>query len=107
MDVFEVLFLQTGGTDFYDFLLRRDVPWTHETVVAALAELARVVGDGENVAGGAEGALATDAAAAAARLSSDPPEAAQLSAGEEAEAGAAAPFPALGDAGPAAIVTGN
>jgi alpha-glucoside transport system substrate-binding protein len=107
MDVFEVLFLQTGGTDFYDFLLGRDVPWTHETVVAALEELARVVGDEENVAGGAEGALATDAAAAAARLNADPPGAAQLFAGEEAEAGAAAPFPALGDAGPAVIVTGD
>jgi alpha-glucoside transport system substrate-binding protein len=107
MDVFEVLFLQTGGIDFYDFLLGRDVPWTHETVVAALGELARVVGDEENVAGGAVGALATDAAAAAARLRAEPPEAAQLFAGEEAAAGAAAPFPALGDAGPAAVVTGD
>jgi alpha-glucoside transport system substrate-binding protein len=112
MDVFEVLFLQTGGVDFYDFLLGRDVPWTHETVVAALEELARVVGDAANVAGGAEGALATGTAAAAARLAGDPPEAAQLFAGEEAGAGAGAgvaavPFPALGDAGPAAIVTGD
>ena len=107
MDVFETIFLQVGGTDFYDFLTGRDIPWTHETVVESLRQLARVVGDEANIAGGVDGALATDAAAAAARLAADPPEAAQLFAGEEAEAGAAAPFPALGEAGPAAIVTGD
>lgn len=107
MDVFEAVFLQVGGTDFYDFLVARDVPWTHETVVSALEEAVRVLGDEEHVAGGAEGALATDSAAAAARLRADPPEAAQLFAGEQAEAGAVTPFPALDDAGPAAIVTGD
>ena len=107
MDVFETIFLQVGGTDFYDLLAARNIPWTHETVVESLRQLARMVGDEPNVAGGADGALATDAVAAAARLGTDPPEAAQLFAGEEAAAGAAAPFPALGDAGPAAIVTGD
>ncbi|HXV33019.1 MAG TPA: extracellular solute-binding protein [Gaiellaceae bacterium] len=107
MDVFEALFLQTGGTDFYDFLLGRNVPWTHETVVAALEELARVVGDEESVAGGVEGALSTDLQAAAAQVAGDPPEAAQLLGGEEAGAGTAGLFPPLGGAGPVAIVTGD
>ena len=63
MDVFETILLEVGGPDFYDLLLRREVPWTHETVVESLRQLARVVGDEPNVAGGVEGALATDAAA--------------------------------------------
>jgi alpha-glucoside transport system substrate-binding protein len=107
MDTFESIFLQVGGTDFYDFLAGRDIPWTHETVVDSLRELARVVGDEADVAGGVDGALETDLAAAARRVEAEPPEAAQLFAGEGAAETAAMPFPAIGEAGPAAIVTGD
>ena len=36
MDVFETILLEVGGADFYDLLVRREVPWTHETVVESL-----------------------------------------------------------------------
>jgi ABC-type glycerol-3-phosphate transport system substrate-binding protein len=107
MDPFETILLPAGCTDFYAFLAGTDLLWTHETVVESLRQLARVVGDEANIAGGAEGALETGLAAAADRVETDPPEAAQLFAGEGAAETAAAPFPAVGEAGPAAIVTGD
>jgi alpha-glucoside transport system substrate-binding protein len=82
MDLFEDIYLGTAGPDFYDLLVGREIPWTHETVVGALQMLVQVAGDDEDIAGGIEGALATDFSGAVGQLEADPPAAAQLLAGD-------------------------
>jgi alpha-glucoside transport system substrate-binding protein len=111
MDLFEDIYLGTAGPDFYDLLVGREIPWTHETVVGALQMLVQVAGDDEDIAGGIEGALATDFSGAVGQLEADPPAAAQLFAGDRLGADLGdgvvpAPFPATGE-GPTALVTGD
>jgi alpha-glucoside transport system substrate-binding protein len=59
-DIFENIYLRTAGPDLYDQLARHEIPWTHASVKEALREMAKVVGDTDNIVGGRNGALQTD-----------------------------------------------
>ena len=59
-DLFENIYLRTAGADMYDQLSRHEIPWTDQSVKDALAEMAKIVGDADNIVGGTEGALQSD-----------------------------------------------
>jgi alpha-glucoside transport system substrate-binding protein len=59
-DLFENIYLRTAGGDMYDQLSRHEIPWTDQSVKDALTEMAKVVGDADNIAGGTQGALQSD-----------------------------------------------
>jgi ABC-type glycerol-3-phosphate transport system substrate-binding protein len=58
-DLFENIYLRTAGPDLYDQLSRHEIPWTDQSVKDALAVMAEILGDSDNIAGGTEGALQT------------------------------------------------
>jgi alpha-glucoside transport system substrate-binding protein len=59
-DLFENIYLRTAGPDKYDQLSDHKIPWTDPSVKKALTEMAKVLGDSKNIAGGTTGALQTD-----------------------------------------------
>ena len=59
-DLFENIYLRTAGPEKYDQLSTHEIPWTDQSVKDALTEMAKVLGDTENIAGGTSGALQTD-----------------------------------------------
>jgi len=59
-DIFENIYLRQAGPEKYDQLAAHEIPWTDQSVKDALAEMAKIVGDGDNLAGGTSGALQTD-----------------------------------------------
>jgi alpha-glucoside transport system substrate-binding protein len=59
-DLFENIYLRTAGGDMYDQLSNHEIPWTDQSVKDALAEMAKIVGDADNIVGGTEGALQSD-----------------------------------------------
>src|ERR671918_649011 len=61
----------------YDQLAAHEIPWTDQSVKDALTEMARIVGDAQNVAGGVQGALQTDFPTSVTQVFADPPAAAQ------------------------------
>ena len=81
-DLFENVYLRTAGADMYDQLTNHDIPWTDESVKNALATMANIVGDPQNLAGGTEGALQTDMPSSVAKVFSDSPEAAMVVIGD-------------------------
>jgi alpha-glucoside transport system substrate-binding protein len=113
-DLFENIYLRAAGPEMYDQLATHEIPWTDESVTNALTEMAKILGDTDNIAGGTSGALQTDFPTSVTRVFADPPEAAQVIEGDfvggvvadetQAEPGTGfnvAPFPDIGDsAGP-------
>jgi ABC-type glycerol-3-phosphate transport system substrate-binding protein len=81
-DLFENIYLRTAGPELYDQLSRHEIPWTDQSVKDALTEMAKVVGDTDNVAGGAQGALQTDFPTSVTQVFADPPKAAQVLEGD-------------------------
>jgi alpha-glucoside transport system substrate-binding protein len=81
-DLFENVYIRTAGADMYDQLTNHDIPWTDESVKNALATMANIVGDPQNLAGGTEGALQTDMPSSVAKVFSDSPEAAMVVIGD-------------------------
>jgi alpha-glucoside transport system substrate-binding protein len=59
-DLFENIYIRTAGAEKYDQLATHEIPWTDQSVKDALTEMAKIVGDTENIAGGKAGALQTD-----------------------------------------------
>jgi alpha-glucoside transport system substrate-binding protein len=59
-DLFENIYLRTAGPEMYDQLSTHEIPWTDQSVKDALTEMAKIVGDTENIVGGTSGALQTD-----------------------------------------------
>jgi alpha-glucoside transport system substrate-binding protein len=59
-DLFENIYLRQAGPELYDQLSRHEIPWTHASVKSALREMAKVVGDTDNIVGGRTGALQSD-----------------------------------------------
>jgi ABC-type glycerol-3-phosphate transport system substrate-binding protein len=114
-DLFENIYLRQAGTDMYDQLARHEIPWTDQSVKDALTEMAKIVGDPDNIAGGTSGALQTDNASAVPLIMSEQPKAAQYIAGDfvpgvladnPLEPGTGYnvfPFPAINDS-PSAVV---
>jgi alpha-glucoside transport system substrate-binding protein len=81
-DWFENVYLRTAGPEMYDQLTNHEIPWTDQSVKDALTELAKVLGDTDNVAGGTSGALQTDFPTSVTQVFADPPKAAQVYEGD-------------------------
>jgi len=81
-DLFENIYLRTAGADMYDKLAGHQIPWTDASVKTALGEMAKVVGDTSNVAGGTAGALQTDFPTSVTQAFTTPPKAAQVLEGD-------------------------
>jgi ABC-type glycerol-3-phosphate transport system substrate-binding protein len=75
-DLFENIYIRTAGADKYDQLSKHEIPWTDQSVKDALTEMAKIVGDGSNIAGGTNGALQDDFPTSVGNVLSDNPKAA-------------------------------
>ncbi len=81
-DLFENIYIRTAGVEKYDQLTKHEIPWTDQSVKDALAEMAKVVGDTDNIAGGRAGALQTDFPTSVTNVFSKTPKAAQMIEGD-------------------------
>jgi alpha-glucoside transport system substrate-binding protein len=77
-DLFENIYLRTAGSEKYDQLATHDIPWTDQTVKDALTEMAKILGDTDNIFGGKQGALQTDFPTSVTNAFADPPKAAMV-----------------------------
>jgi alpha-glucoside transport system substrate-binding protein len=77
-DLFENIYLRTAGIDMYNQLSRHEIPWTHQSVKDALTEMAKVVGDTDNIVGGTEGALQSDFATSVSNVFAESPKGAMV-----------------------------
>jgi hypothetical protein len=81
-DLFENIYLRTAGAETYDKLAKHEIKWTDKSVKDALAEMAKIVGDTANIAGGKAGALQTDFPTSVANVFSNTPKAAMVIEGD-------------------------
>jgi alpha-glucoside transport system substrate-binding protein len=77
-DLFENIYLRTAGIDMYNQLSRHEIPWTDQSVKDALTEMAKVVGDTDNIVGGTEGALQSDFATSVSNVFAESPKGAMV-----------------------------
>lgn len=77
-DWFENIYIRTAGAEMYDQLTNHDIPWTHDSVKAALETWAELVDDEANLAGGTNGALNTTFEESVTQTFADPPAAATV-----------------------------
>jgi alpha-glucoside transport system substrate-binding protein len=118
-DLFENIYIQTAGPETYDKLAKHEIKWTDQSVKDALAEMAKIVGDTDNIAGGKAGALQTDFPTSVANVFSAKPKAAMVLEGDFVPGVAGEsnplkpeegfnvfPFPAINDS-PASVVGGG
>ncbi|MGH3110464.1 MAG: ABC transporter substrate-binding protein [Gaiellaceae bacterium] len=117
-DLFENIYIRTAGAEMYDQLAAHEIPWTDQSVKDALTQMAEVVGDTDNLAGGRAGALQTDFAGSVAKVLTDSPEAAMVIEGDfvpgtvettlEAETGYNVfAFPSIDGSGPSVVGGGD
>jgi maltose-binding protein MalE len=119
-DLFENIYIRTAGPEKYDQLAAHEIPWTDQSVKDALTEMAKVLGDADNIAGGTQGALQTDFATSVTNAFADPPKAAMVIeadfvAGEIVNSTKAEPetgfnvfdFPSINDSPPAVVGAGD
>ena len=81
-DLFENIYIRTAGVEMYDQLAAHEIPWTDQSVKDALARMAEIYGDTDNIAGGREGALQTDNPGSISKVLTDEPEAAMVIEGD-------------------------
>jgi hypothetical protein len=81
-DLFENIYLRTAGPTKYDALSRHAIPWTDSSVKNALSEMAKVLHDSRNIAGGTAAALQTDFPTAVGNVLATHPKAAQIIEGD-------------------------
>lgn len=81
-DLFENIYLRTAGAEKYDQLAAHEIPWTDPSVVEALTEMRKVIGNPDNIAGGVRGALQADHPRSVAQVFSDPPKAGMVFEGD-------------------------
>lgn len=118
-DLFENIYIRTAGAEKYDQLAKHEIPWTDQSVKDALTEMAKIVGDTDNIAGGQAGALQTDFPTSVSNVFSATPKAAMVLEGDFVPGVAGEgnplepgtgfnvfPFPEIGDSG-AAVVGGG
>jgi alpha-glucoside transport system substrate-binding protein len=119
-DLFENIYIRTAGPEKYDQLATHEIPWTDQSVKDALTEMAKVLGDTDNIAGGTEGALQTDFPTSVTNAFGDDPKAAMVLeadfvAGEIVNSTNAKPetgfnvfaFPSVNDSPPAVVGGGD
>jgi len=117
-DLFENIYLRTAGPEMYDQLSNHEIPWTDQSVKDALTEMGKILGDADNIAGGAAGALQTDFPTSVSNVFAASPKAAQVLEGDFVpgvvehglEPGTdfgVFPFPVIGDSGLAVVGGGD
>ncbi len=118
-DLFENVYIRTAGEEMYDQLTNHEIPWTDQSVKDALAQMAEILGDESNLAGGRETSLQTEMPASVAKVFSEQPEAAMVIIGDfapgvvadnplEPETGYNVfPFPSIDGSGPAVVGGGD
>jgi alpha-glucoside transport system substrate-binding protein len=75
-DMFENIYLRTAGPAKYAALTAHKIKWTDPSVITALKEMAKVIGDTSNIAGGTSGALQTNFNSSVTNAFATPPKAA-------------------------------
>jgi alpha-glucoside transport system substrate-binding protein len=117
-DLFENIYIRTAGAEKYDQLSRHEIPWTDQSVKDALTEMAKVVGDPDNIAGGTAGALQSDFATSVSNVLSESPKAAMVLELEAVPGVVESPleagtgydvfeFPSIDDSPPSVVGAGN
>jgi alpha-glucoside transport system substrate-binding protein len=117
-DLFENIYLRTAGPDMYDQLSKHEIPWTDQSVKDALTEMAKIVGDTDNIAGGTPGALQSDFPTSVSNVLVADPKAAMVIEGDfvpgvvesplKPETGYNVfPFPSINDSPPGVVVSGD
>ena len=117
-DLFENIYLRTAGADMYDQLSRHEIPWTDQSVKDALTEMAKIVGDTDNIVGGTEGALQSDFATSVSNVFAEEPKGAMVIEGDfvpgvvesplEPETGYnVSVFPSINDSPPSVVASGD
>jgi alpha-glucoside transport system substrate-binding protein len=117
-DLFENIYLRTAGIDMYNQLSRHEIPWTDQSVKDALTEMAKVVGDTDNIVGGTEGALQSDFATSVSNVLAESPKGAMVIESTavptvvesplEPETGYNVfPFPSIDDSPPSVVGSGD
>jgi ABC-type glycerol-3-phosphate transport system substrate-binding protein len=118
-DLFENVYIRTAGPEMYDQLVAHEIPWTDQSVKDALAVMAEILGDPDNLAGGTEGSLESDMPSSVAKVFSEDPDAAMVIIGDfapgvnadnplEPETGYNVfTFPAIESSGPAVVGSGD
>jgi alpha-glucoside transport system substrate-binding protein len=117
-DLFENIYLRSAGPEKYDQLSRHEIPWTDQSVKDALTEMAKILGDTDNIAGGTQGALQTDFPTSISNVFTQEPKAAQVLEGDfvpgvvehglEAETDFNVfPFPSVNDSPPSVVGGGD
>ena len=81
-DLFENIYLRTAGGAKYDQLTDHKIKWTDASVKTALKTMADVLEDGNNMAGGTDGALQTSFPDSVSNVFSDSPKAAMVIEGD-------------------------
>jgi alpha-glucoside transport system substrate-binding protein len=81
-DLFENIYLRSAGVAKYQALSQHKIKWTDPSVKTALTEMAKVVGDTNNIAGGKAGALQTDFNTSVSNVFSASPKAAMVIEGD-------------------------
>ena len=116
-DLFENIYLRSAGAEKYDQLSTHEIPWTDQSVKDALTEMAKVIGNGDNIAGGTAGALQTDFPTSVSNVFAEDPKAAMVIEGDFVPGVVESPlqpetgfnvfqFPSFGDE-PASVVGGG
>ena len=119
-DLFENIYIRTAGVEKYDQLTKHEIPWTDQSVKDALTEMAKVLSDTQNIAGGEAGALQTDFPTSVSNVFSNSPKAAMIIEGDfvPGVAGDANPikpetgfnvftFPSINDSPPSVVGGGD
>jgi alpha-glucoside transport system substrate-binding protein len=117
-DLFENIYLRTAGIDMYNQLSRHEIPWTDQSVKDALTEMAKVVGDTDNIVGGTAGALQSDFATSVSNVFAESPKGAMVIESTavptvvesplEPETGYNVfPFPSIDDSPPSVVGSGD
>jgi alpha-glucoside transport system substrate-binding protein len=84
-DMFENIYLRTAGPAMYDKLTKHQIKWTDKTVTVALKDMAKIIGDTGNVAGGTSGAVQADFPTSVTNAFTDPPKGAMVFEGDFVE----------------------
>ena len=117
-DLFENIYLRTAGADMYDQLSRHEIPWTDQSVKDALTEMAKIVGDVDNIVGGTEGALQSDFTTSVSNVFTDNPKGAEVIEGDFVPGVVESPlkpetgynvsvFPSINDSPPSIVASGD
>lgn len=81
-DMFENIYLREAGPELYDQLAEHEIPWTHPSVKQALRSMTEVIGEGDNIVGGRQGALQTDFPTSVTNAFKENPDGAQVIEGD-------------------------